>query len=360
MKIDIHCHALGNGTDLNNIDNDVYFNAEDNHHWFTRILYSLVGEDLGRMRADINRDGTISTGEYFELLYRLVNAAQEIDGVVLLALDAVYDPETGELNEHKTDLWVSNAFLHRKVMELNERLRNEPDPGKRGKRFFFGASINPNRKDGEAELDYVLTQTTAVLIKWIPSVQHISVMDEGHREFYRALAYHNMPLLCHVGPEYAFPEGIRKRGLDNIRYLTKPLEQGVTVIAAHCATSVFPPVEKNQIKELYAMMKDVNGDATVQLWADTSALSLSTRIPLIPEILETFPPQWLVHGSDFPIPIDGWPHLPWVTRDMTPDEYIRIWKTKNSFDRDVRIKRAHGFSDTILANATNLLRLPVS
>ncbi|MCJ7663289.1 MAG: hypothetical protein MUO24_03510, partial [Desulfobacterales bacterium] len=76
-----------------------------------------------------------------------------------------------------------------------------------------------------------------------------------------------------------------------------------------------------------------------------------------PAILETFPSHWLVHGSDFPIFIDGWAHLPWVTHGMTPQEYIRIWKTKNPLDKDVRIKQAHGFSDTILENAEKVLRL---
>lgn len=357
MRIDIHCHILGNGKDLKKVGEDVYFNADDNHHWFTRVLYNMVEGDLKRMGADFNRDGTISTDEYFELIYTMLAQSEEIDGIVLLALDAVFSPKTGKLDEQKTDLWVSNRFLNRKVQELNERLQEESDPGKKKKRFFFGASVSPNRKEWEGELDYVMAQTDAVLIKLIPSAQHIYLMDDRHKDFYRALAAHHMPLLCHVGPEYSFPEGIRKRQLDNFRHLDRPLEYGVTVIAAHCATPVFPLIEKPQIKELYSFMKDVNGDDAVRLWADTSALSLSTRIFLMPAILDTFPTHWLIHGSDFPIPIDGWTHLPWVTYDMTPKEYIRIWKTKNSLDKDVRIKQAHGFSDTILENAEKVLRL---
>jgi len=360
MKIDIHCHVLGNGTDINNVDNDVYFGLDDNHHWFTRILYNLVEKDLENLEADLNRNGKISIKEYLILLYRLLTTSEEIDGIVLLGLDAVYYPRTGRLNERKTDLWVSNKFLANKIEELNERLQSESDPSKRNKRFFFGASVSPNRKDWESELEYVLTQK-AVLIKLIPSTQHIYLMDKRHEEFYNALASYNMPLLCHVGPEYSFPEGIRKRYLDNFKYLDKPLECGVTVIAAHCATPVFPLIDINVTKQFYAFMKKANrGRRKVRLWADTSALSLSTRIPLIPEILKTFPSKWLVHGSDFPIPIDGWPHLPWVTTDMIPEEYIQICKTKNPLDRDVRIKRAHGFSDSIIENVEKVLCLPQS
>lgn len=358
MKIDIHCHVAGNGIDINNVDNDVYCYAEDNQHWFTRILYNMLEEDLEKMEADLNRDGIISTDEYFELLYKLFSSSREIDGIVLLALDAVYSLRTGILNEKKTDLWVSNRFLSQKVKDLNNRLQAEPDPGKRKKRFFFGASVSPNRKDWESELEYVISRTEAVLIKLIPSTQHIDLRDGKHKDFYTALSAAKMPLLCHVGPEYSFPEGIRKKHLDNYKYLEKPLECGVTVIAAHCASPVFPVVDKNVMKDFLQMMKDYNSGNKVRLWADTSALSLMTRLPYIKEIVKTFPSKWLAHGSDFPIPIDGWPFLPLVKHDITPEDYIEIRKTKNPFDRDIRIKHAHGFSDSIPENAGKVLRLP--
>jgi predicted TIM-barrel fold metal-dependent hydrolase len=345
MIIDAHFHVAGNGTDLNNVDNDIYFKADDNNHWFTRILYTLVEEGLEDQGADFNRDGKISTEEYFKFIYKIVTSSEKIDAVVLLALDALYSPDTGELDEIKTDLYITNKFLHNKITELNERLEEES----KSKKFFLGASVSPNRNDWESELDYVLSETDAVLIKWIPSTQHIHVDDEKHKEFYEALSSSNMPLLCHVGPEYSFPEGIRKRELDDFRFLEKPLEYGVTVIAAHCATPVFPIIDKNVVKKFYNFMR---------LWADTSALSLSTRIYLIPEIVKTFPSDWLIHGSDYPIPIDGWPHLPWVTHDMAPEEYIKIINEKNPLDRDVKIKQAHGFSDAILENAEKVLRLP--
>ncbi len=358
MKIDAHFHVAGNGTDLNNVDNDIYFMADDNNHWFTRILYNMLEENLEDQGADFNRDGKISTKEYFEFIYKIFASSEEIDGVVLLALDALYSPETGVMDEIKTDLYIANKFLHNKITELNERLQKESEPRKRNKRFFFGASVSPNRRDWESELDYVLSKTNAVLIKWIPSTQHITVDDEKHKEFYKMLSVNNMPLLCHVGPEYTFPEGIRRKKLDDFSRLEKPLEYGVTVIAAHCATPVFPIIDKNEVKEFYAFMEKANSDGNVRLWADTSALSLSTRIFLIPEIVKTFPSDWLIHGSDFPIPIDGWPHLPWVTHDMAPEEYIQIMKTTNPLDRDVRIKQAHGFSNSILENAEKVLRLP--
>lgn len=122
------------------------------------------------------------------------------------------------------------------------------------------------------------------------------------------------------------------------------------------ATPVFPLVDKNLIKDFYSFMKDANRGGKVRLWADTSALSLSTRLPFIPEIVNRFPQEWLLHGSDFPIPIEGWPHLPMITHDVTFEEYVKICKTKNPLDRDIKIKRAHGCSESIIENAEKVIR----
>jgi hypothetical protein len=117
-------------------------------------------------------------------------------------------------------------------------------------------------------------------------------------------------------------------------------------------------IDKNETKEFGAFMRSANSGAGFQLWGDTSASCLLTRIPILEEILETFPPEWLVHGSDFPIPIEGWVHLPGFTHGVTWAEYEQIKNTENLLDRDVMIKRAHGFSGSIVENAERILRLP--
>ena len=353
MKIDMHSHVVGRGKDIDQVDDQVFFYPEDNNTLLTSVLYRLVEKYLGEAGADFDQSGTIDTDEYLSLIYKYLSTSKEIDGVVLLALDALYDPETGELDRRRTDLWVSNSFLAKKVKELNDQLMRE---GFSRKKFYWGASVSPNRKDWEQELEFVINDPNAVLMKLIPSVQHISLRDSEHKDYYDSLARNNMPLLCHVGPEYSFPEGIREKERDDFRFLDKPLECGVTVIAAHCATPVFP-IDKNETKEFGTFMKSANSGGKINLWGDTSAFSLMTRIPILGEILGTFPPEWLVHGSDFPIPIEGWFHLPGFTHDVTWEEYKQIKNTENMLDKDVMIKRAHGFSDSILENAEKVLRL---
>lgn len=348
----MHCHVIGNGKDITLVNEDVYFDASDNQHWFTWLLAHIVENDLVNMGAQ-PADEWISADHYLDLVCRLLTTAKEIDAVVLLALDAVYD--NGALNKAKTDLWVSNRYLSEKVKKLNLSLSEKGSK----KRFFYGASVSPNRPEEEwqTELDFVFADADAVLMKWIPSTQHIKV-NEVSPLFYQRLATSGLPLLCHVGPEYSFPEGIRNMDYDNFDFLKTPLDHGVEVIAAHCASPVFPMKDTNRMKQFRALMDQANAGDEVRLWADTSALSLSTRLPVISEILDLFPAKWLVHGTDFPIPIDGLPHLPFVTHGITPADYAEIIRTKNPFDRDVKIKRAHGFDDSILTNASKVLRLP--
>ena len=38
MRIDIHCHAVGKGNNINKIENEVYFDISDEPNWLTRQL----------------------------------------------------------------------------------------------------------------------------------------------------------------------------------------------------------------------------------------------------------------------------------------------------------------------------------
>ena len=88
-------------------------------------------------------------------------------------------------------------------------------------------------------------------------------------------------------------------------------------------------------------------------------MSLTNRLHLLHEVRTALDPQWLVHGSDFPIPIDSGILLRALIPDLETEEWEKIRATKNPFDRDARIKRAFGFSSDIAGNAVtqHILRL---
>src|SRR5215217_3123953 len=71
-------------------------------------------------------------------LAELIGKTPEIDGVVVLAFDAVYD-DAGDLDARNTHLYVTNDH----VIEL----------AKRDRRMLFGASVHPYRKDASQQLE---------------------------------------------------------------------------------------------------------------------------------------------------------------------------------------------------------------
>jgi uncharacterized membrane protein YoaT (DUF817 family) len=101
-KIDMHFHVVGRGKDIDQVDDQVFFYPEDNNTFFTGVLYRLVEKYLGEVGADFDRGGTIDTDEYLTLIYKNLSTSKEIDGVVLLGLDALYDPDSGELDRTRS------------------------------------------------------------------------------------------------------------------------------------------------------------------------------------------------------------------------------------------------------------------
>ncbi|MBF0518053.1 MAG: hypothetical protein HQK97_13245 [Nitrospirae bacterium] len=280
-RIDMHCHVVGNGKDINKVDEDVYFNPDNSPNWFTRILYAMIEHDLKSSGVKPDGSQAIKAADYFAFIGKTLAESTEIDSIVLLAMDAPYDHVTHERLDDITTLYVSNRYLSEKVKLFNEALDRQGIK----KRFYFGASVNPNRINWKTELDYVINETDAVLMKWIPSVQHIHV-EGSHDEFYKALADAKLPLLCHIGPEYSFPEGVRdidgsrlnpSNDLDRFGLLIKPISCGVTVIAAHCSSPVFPLIDRDETLKFYDFMKAMNTGDNIKIWADTSALSLSSE-----------------------------------------------------------------------------------
>jgi len=87
MRWDMHFHVVGRGAEIHQVDQNVYFNPDDNNLFFTRILYGMVEKDLEKLGADLDQSGSIDTDEYFKLVYRFLKTSEELKGVVLLAMD---------------------------------------------------------------------------------------------------------------------------------------------------------------------------------------------------------------------------------------------------------------------------------
>lgn len=174
--------------------------------------------------------------------------------------------------------------------------------------FEWIASVHPYRKDAIAELDNAVANG-ARAIKWLPPAQGIDPLSPKCDEFYEQLVKLKLPLLTHAGDELAV-EGREYQVLGNPLRLRRPLDHGVKVVVAHCAslgTNVdldkgsHGPVMPNF--ELFKRLMDEN-DYQGKVFGEISALTQINRFEEhLSQLLSR--PDWhprLVNGSDYPLP----------------------------------------------------------
>jgi len=169
------------------------------------------------------------------------------------------------------------------------------------------ASVHPYRKDAVQAL-HAAAQAGAVAVKWLPNAQRIDPASALCDPAYKALKELGLPLITHAGHEKAV-EAEEAQELGNPLRLRRPLEQGVRVIVAHCASlgeysdSEDPLGTKRTSLELFLRLMD-SPQYEGLLWGEISALTLLTRVEdALPRMLRrTDLHHRLVNGSDYPIP----------------------------------------------------------
>lgn len=258
---------------------------------------------------------------YVEALVRQAREARQRLGslrVVLLAQDCRYT-EAGEPDWEHSTVYVPNHHLFRIV----ERY---PDL------FIACPSLNPRRKDWEAELEYCLSQGAHVL-KIHPPTQDVNPGDPRFRAFFRRCAEQGMGVMVHTGAEHSAP--ISSSTLGDPRLLKLALEEGCLVVAAHSGTKAFfDPPREDHFGDLAGLMME-----HPRLYGDTAVLGSQFRWRCVPTIVET--PQVLprvVHASDWPFPSNAmvfWHRL-------HPFHLVALMAEPNLFVRDLRIKQALG------------------
>ena len=274
-------------------------------------------------------------------LFGQINSSQKVDKFVLLAMDQVYD-EAGNVHPEWTHLHTPNSYLFKLAGE-NERI-------------LVGASVHPYRKDWEDELNYCI-DNNAVLCKWIPSSQLINPEHPKCTSFYKKLARHNLPLLCHAGPEYAIPTSKNHYNeYNNPSYLRKALDLGVTVIIPHCALPYFWffDVDYQDDYDDFLKLFEEAENNNWNLYADLSAIATPTRAPYIDEILTKIPHEKLLYGSDYPIPISEFSYNKSKGFFSWLKFIFKAMFMKNQLDKNYLIIQEMGFNDCVFTNADKL------
>lgn len=253
-----------------------------------------------------------------------IDGATEIDRVVCLALDHVWDRE-GRPRRDLSDFWVSDEYV-RHLRSLR------PD------RVLYGASVHPYRPDFERRVEEAVDQG-AVLIKWLPSSQQFHLADPKVRQRLIYLATANrgkpLPVLLHTGVEYAVPTTDERtrpwdylswgfwdrfanfwRGtkwhvpdIPNVRStLDAGLEAGAVVILAHAGLPYFAAkaaiLEHDDLPAVREFLERCAAGRTGRgrVYTDLSACATPFRKGYFRDLAK-LPSDLILFGSDFPTPV---------------------------------------------------------
>jgi mannonate dehydratase len=230
---------------------------------------------------------------------RIVHLADEFPPgakVMLLAFDHTHDPD-GTRRDDLTTFAVPDAYAARVA-------RSRPD------RLEWIASVHPYRRDALQALESARA-AGARAVKWLPQAMGIDLAHPGARAFYAALVRLGLPLVVHVGEEQAV-EGAARHDLGNPLALRHPLDAGVRVVAAHCASLGESPdldadadparAPRARNIDLFARLMREPRYAAL-LHGDLSAVTQANRAGTVPEVIAAT--AWhprLLNGSDYPLP----------------------------------------------------------
>jgi uncharacterized protein len=279
-----------------------------------------IGLTMGPASPDLD-------GAYVQQLRSWLEESS-LAGVVLLACDDVYE-EDGTPRPDLSRVYVPNEYVF-------EVARNDPS-------FLAGISIHPARKDA-IDLLEAGVEAGAVLLKLLPCVQ---IVDPGlvrYRPFWRRMAQLHLPLLAHTGGEFSLPT--YRPDLCSPVCLRPVLEQGVTVIAAHCGAPALP-----WHRDFSREFMDLR-DTFPNLYGDISALSQPVHFRTLSRVREN--PERILYGSDYPVVTSVvWSRL---LRWISPSEAERLGKIRNPLQRKLELTRALNFPGSIFSRVYEVLR----
>jgi len=320
--LDAHVHIVGNGSG----GTGCWLRLG----WWRRPLAALMLRHAGLPPSSLTQD---LDRLYIERLLEMVRASS-LGAVMILAQEKVHDDQ-GRPLERAGSFYVPNDYVLRLARKHKE--------------FLPAVSIHPGRADALEELERCLA-SGAAMMKCLPNCQNINCSDRRFTRFWERMAEAKLPLLAHTGGEHTLP--IVRRAYSDPRTLKLPLECGVTVIAAHCATKS-GITDPEYFHIFTAMIRQFQN-----LYGDNSAFTVPIRGRHVPECTRAPLVDRLIHGSDFPVPVLG--HFPWLRGFIKWKTFRDSARERNVLERDFRLKVAMGFPRETFTRLWGLLRLPTA
>jgi predicted TIM-barrel fold metal-dependent hydrolase len=270
---DVHAHLFGNGRGGSGVFVDPAF--EGGWGPASRLRHTFFMNAACAGHDDRSIDGQVVVR-----LTQLVDSMPSGAKLMLLAFDFTYD-EAGKRRADQTTFSVPNEYAQRVA-------RSRPD------RFEWIASVHPYREDAIAALEQARAGG-ARAVKWLPPTMAIDLANPRCLPFYDAIVRLDLPLLVHMGEEKAV-HGAGRDDLADPMLVRHPLDRGVRVIVAHCASlgaGNFAAFERLMAEQRYRG----------RLFGDLSAVTQSNRNGVVAKIIAHR--EWegrLLNGSDYPLP----------------------------------------------------------
>ncbi len=282
---DGHVHLLGTGR----ARNGVWINPRMDSpwhpvQWVQKRFY---------LNAGCVTDGPAGDEAYVARLLRLASDFPPGARFLLLAFDYHYDRD-GRRRPARSSFHVPDAYAAEVAAGAPARLG-------------WLCSVHPYRPDALAALERAAA-AGARGVKWLPPAQGMDPADPRCDGFYDAMARLGLVLVSHTGTELAV-EGGRYQALGNPLRLRRPLERGVRVVAAHCASlGASEDLDRRSGRpvanfQLFARLMD-EPQWRGRFFGEISALPQINRAGAPLRVLlrrRDWHPR-LVNGSDYPLP----------------------------------------------------------
>ncbi len=285
--LDCHAHLVGTGDSGGGAFVNARMASPLSPLLFAQYLFYLNAGCVHDARDRID-------AAYVERMHNLIDGMAPGFKLLLFAFEA-YVTEAGEVDWEHTPFHVPDRY----AAAIARR---------DAKYFDWAASIHPYRRDAVERVDQAV-RDGALAVKWLPASMGIDPASPRCDRFYEALVRLDLPLVSHAGHEAAVAAGDRQR-LGNPLRLRRPLEHGVRVVIAHCASLGAdpdldrgpdgPPVESFAL--FARLMEDKRYEG--RLYGDLSAMTQRNRVGVpLRTVIERG--DWhprLLNGSDYPLP----------------------------------------------------------
>lgn len=283
---DCHVHLVGTGDSGGGLwVNPNMLSMKHPIQWLQRAFY---------FNASCTPDDGRSDVQYVDRLVWLLDQMPSGVKLMLLAFDYFHD-ETGKRIPQASAFYTPDKYAANLA---------RVHPG----RFEWIASIHPYRRDAVAALRDAVGHG-ARAVKWLPPAQGMDPASPLCDPFYETAAELGIPLLVHAGAERAVHGG-NTADFGNPLRLRRPLDHGVRVIVAHCASlgngldlDIGPDGPAVPSFDLFGRMMDESRYEGL-LYGEISAVTQVNRVENALEQL-IIRERWhsrLLNGSDYPLP----------------------------------------------------------